>query len=53
MLAYTYVKPHQFALMDKPWPTLRDDRDVIARVALAGACTGDLRIRHGFADSCD
>ena len=47
MLAYTYVKPGQFALLEKPRPTLLHDRDAIVRVTLASICTSDLHIKHG------
>ena len=35
MLAYTYIKQGTFALMEKPKPTLQDDRDAIVRVTLS------------------
>ena len=47
MLAYTYVEPGHFALLDKPKPVLRDPRDAIVRVTLASICTSDLHIKHG------
>lgn len=47
MLAYTYVDKGKFELLDKPKPTLLDDRDAIVRVALASICTSDLHIKHG------
>jgi alcohol dehydrogenase len=47
MLAYTYVKEGQFALRDKPKPTLQTPRDAIVRVTLASICTSDLHIKHG------
>ena len=43
MLAYTYVEPGHFALLDKPKPVLRDVRDAIVRVTLSSICT----IKHG------
>lgn len=29
MLAYTYIEKGKFALLEKPMPVLRDDRDAI------------------------
>lgn len=45
MLAYTYVSPGRFELMEKPRPTLQDSRDAIVRVTLASICSSDLHIR--------
>ena len=47
MLAYTYVKPGVFALLDKPQPRLLQDRDAIVQVTLGSICTSDLHIKHG------
>ena len=47
MLAYTYVKPGTFALLDKPRPVLLHPRDAIVRVTLSSICTSDLHIKHG------
>ena len=47
MLAYTYVEQGTFELLDKPKPTLIDDRDAIVRVTLASICSSDLHIKHG------
>ena len=47
MLAYTYIKQGTFSLMEKPKPTLLDDRDAIVRVTLSSICTSDLHIKHG------
>ncbi|MBM6916358.1 alcohol dehydrogenase catalytic domain-containing protein [Gemmiger formicilis] len=47
MLAYTYVSPGKFELLDKPRPRLQSDRDAIVRVTLASICTSDLHIKHG------
>lgn len=47
MLAYTYVDKGRFELLDKPRPTIADDRDAIVRVTLASICTSDLHIKHG------
>lgn len=47
MLAYTYIKEGTFALLEKPKPTLQDDRDAIVRVTLSSICTSDLHIKHG------
>ena len=47
MLAYTYVEPGKFALLEKPKPQLLDARDAIVRVTLSSICTSDLHIKHG------
>ena len=47
MLAYTYVGPGRFQLLDKPKPTLLEGGDAIVRVTLASICTSDLHIKHG------
>ena len=47
MLAYTYLEPGKFALLDKPKPALLHDRDAIVRVTLGSICTSDLHIKHG------
>ncbi|OUQ75232.1 alcohol dehydrogenase [Flavonifractor sp. An100] len=47
MLAYTYVSPGNFQLLDKPKPTLLHPRDAIVRVTLGSICTSDLHIKHG------
>lgn len=47
MLAYTYIKNGQFALLDKPKPVLQNNRDAIVRITLASICTSDLHIKHG------
>lgn len=47
MLAYTYGKPGQFRLLEKPKPVLQHPRDAIVRVTLASICTSDLHIKHG------
>ena len=47
MLAYTYLGPGKFALLDKPRPTLLHARDAIVRVTLGSICTSDLHIKHG------
>ena len=47
MLAYTYVEKGRFELLDKPKPSLADERDAIVRVTLASVCTSDLHIKHG------
>lgn len=47
MLAYTYVKEHTFSLIEKPKPTLVNDRDAVVRVTLGSICTSDLHIKHG------
>lgn len=47
MLAYTYVEPGRFELLEKPRPVLQDSRDAIIRVTLSSICTSDLHIKHG------
>ena len=47
MLAYTYVKPGIFELIEKPRPALQDTGDAIVRVTLGSICTSDLHIKHG------
>ena len=47
MLAYTYVKPGCFQLLEKPRPVLLHPRDAIVRVTLGSICTSDLHIKHG------
>ena len=47
MLAYTYIGLGDFQLLDKPYPSIIDDRDAIVRVTLASICTSDLHIKHG------
>lgn len=47
MLAYTYVKPGTFALLEKPKPVLLHPKDAIVRVTLSSICTSDLHIKHG------
>ncbi len=47
MLAYTYLSPHRFQLVEKPRPTLLDPTDAIVRVTLSSICTSDLHIKHG------
>ncbi len=47
MLAYTYVEPGKFQLMDKPKPMLRHPWDAIVKVTLSSICTSDLHILHG------
>ena len=47
MLAYTYISPGRFELIEKPRPVLLDARDAIVRVTLGSICTSDLHIKHG------
>ena len=44
MLAYTYIGLGDFQLLDKPYPSIIDERDAIVRVTLASICTSDLHI---------
>ncbi len=47
MLAYTYISPGKFGLIDKPKPELQSPRDAIVRITLGSICTSDLHIKHG------
>ena len=47
MLAYTYIEQGKFELLEKPRPSLQNDRDAIVRVTLGSICTSDLHIKHG------
>ena len=47
MLAYTYIEQGRFELLEKPKPTLQNDRDAIVRVTMSSICTSDLHIKHG------
>lgn len=47
MLAYTYLEPGCFALMEKPRPQLQSSRDAIVRVTMSSICSSDLHIKHG------
>ena len=47
MLAYTYMEKGKFQLLEKPEPTMQDDRDAIVRVTLSSICSSDLHIKHG------
>lgn len=47
MLAYTYMEKGKFELLDKPKPTLQNEKDAVVKVTLASICTSDLHIKHG------
>ena len=47
MPAVVYRAIGQFALEERPCPTLQEDTDAIIRVTLAAICTSDLHIKHG------
>ena len=47
MLAYTYISPGKFELIDKPKPELQSPHDAIVRITLGSICTSDLHIKHG------
>ncbi len=47
MLAYTYMKPGVFSLIEKPFPQLKDPRSALIRVTLGSICTSDLHIKNG------
>ena len=52
MLAYTYIAPGNFELIDKPKPELQSPRDAIVRITLGSICTSDLHIKHGKCAAC-
>lgn len=47
MKAYTYINRGEFALIDKPKPTIIEPTDAIVRVTLGSICSSDLHIKHG------
>ena len=47
MKAYTYINKGEFALIDKPKPTIIEPKDAIVRVTLGSICSSDLHIKHG------
>ena len=47
MLACTYISKGKFALVEKPKPVIRHERDAVVRVTLASICSSDLHIKHG------
>ena len=47
MKAYTYINKGEFALIDKPKPTIIEHTDAIVRVTLGSICSSDLHIKHG------
>lgn len=47
MKAYTYINKGEFALIDKPKPTIPEPTDAIVRVTLGSICSSDLHIKHG------
>ena len=47
ILAYTYISPGKFELIDKPKPELQGPRDAIVRITLGSICTSDLHIKYG------
>ncbi len=47
MKAYTYIEKGKFKLMEKPKPTIIDERDAIVKVTLASICSSDLHIKYG------
>ena len=47
MKAYTYINKGEFALIDKPKPTIIEPTDAIVRVTLGSLCSSDLHIKHG------
>lgn len=47
MKAYTYINKGEFALIDKPKPTIIEPTDAIVRVTLESICSSDLHIKHG------
>lgn len=53
MKALTYHGPRDVRYEDFPDPELRDDRDAIVRMQMAGICGSDLHIYHGQGFSPD
>ena len=47
MLAYTYMEPGVFSLIEKPLPQLKDPRSALIRVTLGSISTSDLHIKNG------
>lgn len=47
MKAYTYINKGEFALIDKPKPTIIEPTDAIVLVTLGSICSSDLHIKHG------
>lgn len=47
MKAYKYINKGEFALIDKPKPTIIEPTDAIVRVTLGSICSSDLHIKHG------
>lgn len=47
MKAYTYINKGEFALIDKPKPTIIEPTDAIVRVTLGSICSSYLHIKHG------
>ncbi len=47
MLSVVYRGKGDFALLDKPLPRLRDEKDAIVRVTLSSICQSDIHIKHG------
>ena len=47
MKAYTYINKGEFAIIDKPKPTIIEPTDAIVRVTLGSICSSDLHIKHG------
>ena len=47
MKTYTYINKGEFALIDKPKPTIIEPTDAIVRVTLGSICSSDLHIKHG------
>ena len=39
MLAYSYISPGKFELIDKPKPELQSPRDAIVRITLGNICS--------------
>lgn len=47
MLAYTYVAPGKFQLLEKEVPCIEDPKDALVRVTMSSICTSDLHIKEG------
>lgn len=47
MLAYTYVAPGKFQLLEKEVPSIKDPKDALVRVTMSSICSSDLHIKEG------
>ncbi len=47
MLTYSYVRKGEFDFVEKPKPTVLNERDAVVKVTLASICSSDIHIKHG------